>query len=474
MPKKNNENLVDYRNRVLDSISPSFCAAKWLNSTIHLGHGYTHSCHLPIPHPIDEEAVKENPSALHNTAHKKIQRKRMLEGERPRECEYCWKIEDIGKNNISDRVYKSEIYNDNDIKNIANNPFDKDINPKTLEISFDRICNLACSYCNASYSTTWAQDIINNGPYQQMKSDGAGAYQQSGDWVEPYGKFNEGNPYVKAFFEWWPELSKELDEIRITGGEALVSHQFWNFIEVVKKSYNPNLRIAVNTNLIGKRDSIDKLINFTYQDNYKEFCLYTSCEATGKHAEYIRDGLVYSEWRDNLDYFLTNSKARTATIMMTITSLSLFSITDFLDDMALLKEKFERHKPAVSLNILRWPSFMSPLVFPDNIKNHCRDKLYLWYDKNKTSSLFSTGELAQVERLIDYIDIVDTPHRRTTEDKTKLQHDFKSFYSQYDKRRNKDISVFPKILIDWLHTIEVENTLDDIEMIEGTITHYDV
>ena len=143
-------------------------------------------------------------------------------------------------------------------------------------------------------------------------------------------------------------------------------------------------------------------------------------------------------------------------------------------DVALLKEKFERHKPAVSLNILRWPSFMSPLVFPDNIKDHCRDKLYLWYDKNKTNDLFSTGELAQVERLIDYIDVVDTPHRRTTEDKTKLQHDFKSFYSQYDKRRNKDISVFPKILIDWLHTIEVENTLDDIEMIEGTITHYDV
>ena len=82
--------LFEWRQRVLDSISPSFCAAKWLNSTIHLGHGYTHSCHLPIPHPIDKEAIKDNPSALHNTAHKKTQRKRMLEGERPRECEYCW------------------------------------------------------------------------------------------------------------------------------------------------------------------------------------------------------------------------------------------------------------------------------------------------------------------------------------------------------------------------------------------------
>ena len=466
--------LFKWRQRVLDSISPSFCAAKWLNSTIHLGHGYTHSCHLPIPHPIDKEAIKDNPSALHNTAHKKTQRKRMLEGERPRECEYCWKIEDIGRKNISDRVYKSIIYNDNDIKNIANAPFDKDINPRTLEISFDRTCNLACSYCNAGYSTTWAQDIIKNGPYQKLKSDGAGAYHHSGDWAEPYGKFNAGNPYVKAFFEWWPDLSKELKEIRITGGEAVVSHQFWNFIEVVKKTHSPDLRFSVNTNLMGKRSNLDKLIDFTYEDNYKEFFLFTSCEAIGKHAEYIRDGLIYSEWRDNLEYFLTKSKAGAATIMMTITSLSLFSITDFLNDMSLLKEKFTPYKPAVDLNILRWPSFMSPLVFPNNIKNHCRDKLYLWYNENKTNRLFSEGELAQVQRLVDYIDIVDKPHRRTTEDITKLQHDFKSFYLQYDKRRNKDISVFPKILIDWLDTVSIDNNISDIQINTGSMADYDV
>ena len=34
----------------------------------------------------------------------------MLEGERPAECSYCWKIEDIGRDNIADRIYKSKIY----------------------------------------------------------------------------------------------------------------------------------------------------------------------------------------------------------------------------------------------------------------------------------------------------------------------------------------------------------------------------
>ena len=39
------------------------------------------------------DAVKRNPKALHNTRHKKKQRKMMLNGERPDECDYCWKIE---------------------------------------------------------------------------------------------------------------------------------------------------------------------------------------------------------------------------------------------------------------------------------------------------------------------------------------------------------------------------------------------
>ena len=32
-------------------------AAKWYNVSLHLGHGFTNSCHLPLPHPIDLEKV---------------------------------------------------------------------------------------------------------------------------------------------------------------------------------------------------------------------------------------------------------------------------------------------------------------------------------------------------------------------------------------------------------------------------------
>ena len=85
--------LFQWRKAVLDSVSPSFCAAKWLNATIHLGHGYTHSCHLPVPHPIPLEELKDNPSAIHNTTHKKEQRAKMLTGERPEKYKREYKFQ---------------------------------------------------------------------------------------------------------------------------------------------------------------------------------------------------------------------------------------------------------------------------------------------------------------------------------------------------------------------------------------------
>ena len=471
------DELQTWRDENLNSVSCTFCAAKWYNASLHLGHGYTNSCHLPLPHPIDLEEIKTNPSALHNTKIKKEARKMMLEGKRPAECSYCWKIEDIGRNNVSDRVFKSKIYSEEDIKKLKDLPWDADVMLKTVEISFDRTCNFACSYCNAGYSTTWGKDIQNNGPYQKFKTSSAGAYQSDGSWAEKYGKDSDNNPYVTAFLEWWPELSQHLQEIRVTGGEPSQSHNFWDFIETMKKYPSKNLRLAVNSNLGVNEKSIQRLIDSTHELDIKEFDLYTSCEAFGEQAEYIRDGLNYQQWRANLVNFLENANPKTfraLTIMMTINSLCLFSIIDFLEDMKLLKAKYGHHRPNLDLNILRWPAFMSPLALPDDVKIKLRSDLVKWYDVNKDSDLFVEGEKAQLERLIDYLDVVQKGHTTTENDKELLFHDFKSFYEQYDIRRNKDFrKTFPE-LVDWYNTIEVDQTIRNVRGSSGKLSNWEI
>jgi organic radical activating enzyme len=459
MPKKSHETLIDYRKRVIDIKSDSFCAAKWLNATIWLGSGSTTSCHHPPAHNIPLEELKDDHTAIHNTKHKKLMRKMMIEGDRPSECEYCWKIEDIGKDNISDRVFKTIIYKDEEIESIYNKPWDYNAELKTLEISFDRVCNLACSYCNASFSTTWAKDIKKNGAYQNLVSDGAAAFQQDGSWVEPYNN-DVDNPYIQAFWKWWDAgLSRSLDELRITGGEPLMSGNTWKLLDWFN-SQDSKMRFAINSNLIAKDDIIDKLIEKT--KNIHEFHLYTSCESVGAHAEYIRDGLDYNVWKKNLIRILEEGNCHGVHIMMTINSLCLFSITDFFNEMLELKQKYGKN-PTISVNLLRFPSFQSPLALPDHIKDHCRIQLEQWYDQHKDNQLLHEFEKTSISRLIDYLMVVDAPHRRTS-NKITLWRDFKSFYQQYDDRRGKTIQVFPQILLDWLATIP-ETKLNTIQQL---------
>ena len=147
MAKQFNETDLEYKRRVIDIKSDSFCAAKWYNATIWLGSGMTTSCHHPLPHPIDREAIKTNPSAIHNTAKKKQERKQMQEGDRPSGCEYCWKVED-NSDSHSDRVFKSEEeWSKPHFKEIKNINWKADFLPKYVEASFSNTCNFKCGYC---------------------------------------------------------------------------------------------------------------------------------------------------------------------------------------------------------------------------------------------------------------------------------------------------------------------------------------
>ena len=69
-----------------DTLGPSLCYAKWKQVSLHLPTGLNNSCYHPPLHKIPLDSIKKNPGALHNTEHKKQQRKLMVEGKRPDEC----------------------------------------------------------------------------------------------------------------------------------------------------------------------------------------------------------------------------------------------------------------------------------------------------------------------------------------------------------------------------------------------------
>jgi organic radical activating enzyme len=442
-------NDLEFRKEVLDKFSPSFCAAKWYNATIWLGSGMTTSCHHPPAHLVDIDKVQANPKLLHNTDQKKDDRAKMIAGERPAGCEYCWKIEDMGRDAVSDRVYKSKIYPIEALHDAYNTPAGNDVDLRTLEIAFDRTCQFACSYCNPAFSSTWVKDIRNNGPYTNLVSDGRNHFTHAHESSQLY-RYGETNPYVEAFFKWWESsLHRTLQELRITGGEPLMSAHTWKLIDWFRDNQGrSSTRLAINSNL-GPQVDVYRLIDSTQGMPVE---IYTSMEAVGKQAEYIRDGLDYPLWRQNVQALL--DAGITVHVMATINALCLTTLPQLLNELVEWKKTYGKEKINFTLNILRFPSFQSPLVLPAYLREIFQSSLINWLVDHQGYSYLHEHEINHTQRLIDYLDVVKTPHSDAFE-MPKLHNDFRQFYTQYDQRRSKDFASYFPELKTWYDSIQI-------------------
>ena len=375
----------------------------------------------------------------------------MLAGTRPQGCEYCWKIEDMAESTgtpaVSDRVYKSRIYPIQALHDAGSQGAHTDVDLRTLEIAFDRTCQFACSYCNPAFSSTWANDIKKHGAYQDLHSDGRGHFTHAHDSAQLY-TINETNPYIDAFFRWWEtDLHRTLQELRITGGEPLMSAHTWRLIDWFKtNAHKSSTRLAINSNL-GEAVDLDRLLTST---QHMDIDLYTSCEAVGLSAEYIRSGLVWDSWANTVERLLESRQFRCIHVMATINALCLTTLDSLLECIINWRLEYGADSVSFTLNILRFPSFQSPLVLPDSIRTHYSQVLRDWAAAHTDQLL--EHERNHLQRLVDYLDVVRTPHSESFELET-LTKDFRSFYTQYDARRGLNFSTaFPE-LAEWYQSL---------------------
>ena len=285
-------------------------------------------------HKIPLEEVLQDPAALHNSIFKKEQRAKMINGIRPEECDYCWKIEDLKKGFRSDRHIKTTDTNWawDRFDEIANANPKENVNPSYLEVSFSNVCNFACAYCSPDISSKWMEDVKKHGPYP-VKNVGAA---NSIEYLKSSGKYpfthKEENPYVDAFWEWFPNVFKDLKVFRITGGEPLMSKDTWKLIDWFEDKENKNCTIAFNTNL-GVPDKLyDRFIPAlnSLVPKFNRINVFTSLESTGSQAEYVRDGIVYEKFLSNLRRLMNETTEVDVTIMTTVNILSLPTFKDFL------------------------------------------------------------------------------------------------------------------------------------------------
>ena len=247
----------------LNKLSPSMCMAKWLQVSLHLPQGRTHSCYHPPTHPIPLDELKENPNALHNTKFKLEERRQMKNGERPKGCQYCWNVEDANKDALSDRHYRSSEWWVKDAwEEVVQQPWDHDIKPRYVEVNFNQACNFKCSYCSPHLSTSWEDDIKQHGSFRFSDGGGHNNIQELKTiGLMPLEVARKDNPYIEAFWKWFPETYPNLKIFRMTGGEPLMDKNTFKVLDYIKENPNPDLEVSMTTNMCPPDDALfDKFI----------------------------------------------------------------------------------------------------------------------------------------------------------------------------------------------------------------------
>lgn len=430
----------------LNQVSPSFCLAKWYSVSLHLPTGKTHSCYHPPAHHIPLKELAESSDALHNTEHKKEQRRIMLNGGRPEECNFCWALEDQG--NMSDRAYRSkDVYEPDLIKEAVDLGATGNPKPRYLEVNFNQACNLKCAYCSPHLSTEWHKEVKKHGAYQMN-----GFKHNDPRWVEQLGINNApDSPYVQAFWDWFPTVYPTLQTFRMTGGEPLMDKNTFKVFDYVKEHPNKRLQLSITSNCCPPGNQwqkfTDNLKEITDADAIDHFMLFCSLDSWGEQAEYIRNGLDFNILYKNVTKYLQESNKHSLTFIITANLLSLPNWLEYIKNIHKLRQEYNTDRQLIWFDtpMLHDPKWMSmKLATPEMLENLQASIDYM--KANPETSLnrfkgFKDFEVDKVRRLLEW-----AQEPLNTDEQEQAMKNFDMFFTQHDKRRNTNINkTFPQL-----------------------------
>lgn len=252
----------------------------------------------------------------------------MLQGQWPqgRGCEYCELVEQRG--GISDRIYHNQIPG---LTPQDFGPGATQVTPSISEIYLNNTCDLACVYCLPVFSSRVNQELKQHGAYPiGIKAIDSDPQRQQ---------------YIDAYCQWLKNNIHKLTRLSVLGGEPLIQKELWQILDVVQQSRNPDLDLAINSNLNCTSAMLAKFVThvrqLTVQRHVKQLHVSASLDCWGPQAQFVRHGLDLNQWWQNFQY-LAQQRWIVLSVHQVITALTIKTAQQLQTRLATMKQQYPK------------------------------------------------------------------------------------------------------------------------------------
>jgi len=227
-------------------------------------------------------------------------RNSLLAGDRPAECNDCWKVEDQNLTSI-------RMHNINRLKKEFLTTYLDQPQLSTLDIKFNNTCNFKCRICSADSSSLFAAED----------------YKYLGKTLIIQDNWSESQDFIDQVVLHLPNIHN----IDMYGGEPFLIKKFKEVLKLaVENNHAKNIRLHYNSNgSIWPKDFLP------YWANFKLVDIHFSIDAIGQQFDLQRGG-QWQEVEDNIlklkNLGLPNLNIR---IMPTVSAMNVYYIDQVYD-----------------------------------------------------------------------------------------------------------------------------------------------
>ncbi len=423
--------------KVLET-SPTFCVYPWMEFNIGAT-PYLRLCCLSSKNLKDKNAKKylfgEKPLEHYwNSYGLRTVRKKMLAGEKLKNCQYCYRQESLGGNSYRQNTnnywleskYGKEILER--VEKSKTNGYRVEKQPLYLDIRPGNLCNLKCRMCTPGNSSKIYEE------QKQLLKDNLSEVSPLLDtsyFRKEYERdflWSKKKELWKSIYKWAPGVR----QLYFTGGEPTLIKENWEFIDYLqKKGYSKDIHLMFNINCTQAPDKLlDTFTNFAHVD------IAFSMDGYKEANEYIRYPSKWEEIESNIIKILRNRKVNTSfsfsPVVQVYNILNLPLLFKWIDNLQISYGSISN-----CLIMYTGAKYLDISILPKNIKQKALLQFEEYEGNYKGNDSFFLKGLVSIKNILK------------SEEKTGIEKGLKNFY-KYTKlldenRGNSFKKTFPEL-----------------------------